>query len=327
MGVGGFKLRQTGLEPGSSPASGDCVVELHTRQTAKLAADLSNLMWGADAEGRTTFVSEALLKATGYDEDKLTGAPLAKLLTADDGAELSDDVAGQLLGGEPCLPLRLRTKDGATYRIAWERLPKRDRDGRIVEVMGVARELLPALDPDPLRDAQLDLLDAARTCIIGMRPDGTIAYVNRETECVLGAGRDGLVGRSYFELLAPTDGGTAWRNTKEHIEACLGAHDYETTVVAKSGRRVVMRWSSAPFRSGARPAPDLIFLFGIDVTDQRRRDREQRVRGESTTSRSSWRSTRRPSCAPTARTARSSRCSSPAPWAMRRIACRSGSRW
>ncbi|MBN1919408.1 MAG: PAS domain S-box protein [Verrucomicrobia bacterium] len=308
------------------------MVELHSQHTAKLAADLSNLMWGADAEGRTTFVSDALLKAAGYEEDTLTGGPLSSLLAGDDGAELSDDLAGQLLNSAHRLPLRLRTRDGATYRIAWDRLPKRDRDGQVTEIVGVARELLPALDPDPLRDAQLDLFDAARTCILGTRPDGAIVYANREAERVLGSascsveealsrragpapGRggddgqdapagayDSLVGRNYFELLAPPDGSTSrcvddasprragpapgrgdrgawWRNTKDHIEACLGTHDYETTLLGRNGRRVVMRWSSAPHRSNAGAAPDLVFLFGLDVTEQRRRERDERVRG------------------------------------------------
>ena len=302
MGDGRINLKPAPLRAGPASASRQCVVELHTKHTAKLVADLPTLMWGADTEGRTTFVSEALLRAAGYEEDELTGGPLSELLVGDDGAVLSGNVARQLLAGERRLPLRLRTRDGATYRIAWERLPKRDRDGRLIEVVGVARELLPALDTDPLRDAQLDLFDAARMCIIGMRPDGLIVYVNGETEDVLGstpcsgsasrcvdeaalrrvsrpgAAQGALVGRNYFALLAPSDDGAAWHSTKDHIEACLGAHDYETTILAGSGRRVVMRWSSAPFRPSAHSTPELIFLFGLDVTEERRREREEHAR-------------------------------------------------
>ncbi len=264
---------------------GHRVARFQAAQTAGLAVELSNLMWGADSEGRTTFVSDALLEAAGYERDELTGQPLSRLLTTEDGAPTPDQVVGQFLGGERRLPMTLLARDGSSFRITWEAMPRRDRNGRLVEVIGVAREVLPTPEADSMAEQQFELLDAARLCVIGMQTDGTIFFFNREAEATLGYGRGEVKGRNYFELFAPRDdSGRSWREIKEHVAACLEAREYESAVVAKDGRRLVLRWSSTPLqpgpkRTGARK-PDEVFIFGVDITEERRRKREARVRAD-----------------------------------------------
>jgi PAS domain S-box-containing protein len=134
----------------------------------------------------------------------------------------------------------------------------------------------------PMSRAQaLTLLDAARVCVIGMAADGTIFFFNREAERTLGYMRADVEGRNYFELFLPRDGGASCRDVGEHVAACLEARDYESAIVAKGGRRLHVRWSSAPVRAGLMRGDAArarsIFLFGQDVTDEERRTREQRV--------------------------------------------------
>jgi PAS domain S-box-containing protein len=126
----------------------------------------------------------------------------------------------------------------------------------------------------------LTLLDAARLCVIGMAGDGTIFFFNREAERTLGYTRAEVEGRNYFELFMPRgDDGVSWRGVRDHVAASLDARDYESTVVAKGGRRRRLCWSSAPIRSGPSRA-GRVFVFGLDVTDEERRTREQRVVAE-----------------------------------------------
>jgi len=284
MSGSNLNLRARAQERPAVGNLGRRVARLHTAQTTGLAVELSKLMWGADPEGRTTFVSQELLETAGYERDELTGHPLSCLLALEDD-EAADNVVGRFVGGQQRMPMTLRARDGSTYRVAWEPVPRRDRSGRLIEVIGVAREILPTPEPTRGDEQQLELLEAARACVIGMEPDGTIFFFNREAEATFGYERDEVEGRNYFELFVPRDdGGASWHEIKEHVAACLAAHDYESTVLAKDGRPLTVRWASAPMRPDparrSEQEPGRLFIFGVDVTEARERERQDRVLAE-----------------------------------------------
>ncbi len=281
MSGSNLNLRARAQERPAVGNLGRRVARLHTAQTTGLAVELSKLMWGADPEGRTTFVTQELLETAGYERDELTGHPLSRLLALEDD-EAADNVVGRFVGGQQQMPMTLRARDGSTYRVAWQPVPRRDSSGRLVEVIGVAREILPTPEPTRGDEQQLELLDAARVCVIGMEADGTIFFFNREAEATFGYRREEVEGRNYFELFVPRDdGGASWREIKEHVAACLAAHDYESTVLAKDGRRLTIQWSSAPLRTSKEPVqPERLFVFGVDMTEARERERQDRVLAE-----------------------------------------------
>ncbi|HYC33929.1 MAG TPA: PAS domain S-box protein, partial [Gemmatimonadales bacterium] len=107
-----------------------------------LVEDSSDLIWALDHEGRFTFVNRAAARILGYRPEELVGLPFTDI-QASEVAKADAETFGRLLAGEAISnyeTVRL-AKDGSPVVLSISAVPYRAEDGRVVGVIGTARDL------------------------------------------------------------------------------------------------------------------------------------------------------------------------------------------
>lgn len=230
------------------------------RDEARMAALLRatpDAVVGIDRDGRIVFVNESCERMFGYQAQELIGQP-ARTLFVDEEQQAMIGLRARLFA-DPALratthtiATRMRRKDGSVLAgettISW----LDDPEGLLM--IAATRDLT------ALRRAESKLhgvLEAIPEAITGISPDGRIILVNQATERLLGRSRDGLLGRSYTELL-PDD---ALETADQAITQALADPDPEprrtvyVDVIRADGTRVTTENSVVRFTAeGGEPA-------------------------------------------------------------------------
>ncbi len=127
------------------------------------------------------------------------------------------------------------------------------------------------------------VIEAASVMIVGLDRNGRITLVNLATELATGYSRTELLGRNWFELVAPRAELPAvlemherWQRGETDMPA-----DYTNEIVAKSGARRTISWRNVVLQQDGAPSGTL--SYGIDVTErlaaeQALRESEERLR-------------------------------------------------
>ena len=205
------------------------IMELLQRSEEKyrnLVEEVSDVVYAADREGLTTYVSPAAKRIYGYEPESLVGRGFVGLLHPDDVALVTGALSEALLGRRDAVDHRLLAADGT---VRWVRNQVRliIDGGEVVGIRGVlvditrrhqAEEALQqfaaSLEQQVAeRTESLTLLsqrfqllaDNASDMLCHMGMDGLALYVSPAHERVLGYRSEDLVGRQLFDLVHPED--------------------------------------------------------------------------------------------------------------------------
>ncbi|SDE86820.1 PAS domain S-box-containing protein [Sphingomonas carotinifaciens] len=215
----------------------------------RLWAISQDLLLVCTFEGIITAVNPSATRMLGWAETELVGQPLSAFLHPDDLASTAAEVA-TLSDGVTTMAFenRYRTKAGDYRLLAWTAVPSAGRIhavGRdITEERRLARDRERIWTLSPVLKV---VTDAA----------GIITNVNPSWTATLGWTHAESVGRRSTDFMEDDEG--SWRERVRILSAGQALHDYRTTLIAKSGERRLIRWTTVP-EGGT------FYGFGHDVT-------------------------------------------------------------
>jgi PAS domain S-box-containing protein len=164
-------------------------------------------------EGRFLSFNPALRALTGWSEEDWVGREFAGLLHPDDLAACFAAFEAALRGEmAPTIPHRLKRRDGSWLAAETTPAPLL-RDGRVVGVLGVVRDVTDRVRADVARrESELryqHLVDAAQEIILTVDPVGRFTSINPAFQRLTGWRKEEWIGRPFHEIVHGDDLGVA----------------------------------------------------------------------------------------------------------------------
>ena len=229
----------------------------------------------SDDRGRIIFANLQAAKVFGYSRGELVGASIELLLPerfrhahVDHRADFLSDPSARPMGAG--LDLLARRKDGGEFPVDISLSPITTEDGLLVmsvirdvtnrkrredEIRRLNRELEVGITE---RTAELaserrlfrDYLDVAGVMIVALRPDGTVALINKRGCEVLGYREEEIVGKDWFETVLPD---RIRNEVKAVFEQLVSGHKefveyYRNQIMTKQGIERTIVWHNSLVR-------------------------------------------------------------------------------
>ncbi len=250
---------------------------------ARALADASQGLILVDASGNVVWANRAGERAAGLDRPLATGEYLFERLTeparlrlaslmelAASGAwaaeEIEFDPEGEQSRMQHVLVDSVTLGGGRAFIIAMRGLTERDR---LVDLL--RRE----------KDFTRSLLEAANACVLGLDLQGRTILFNRVFQDVSDYRLADVLGRDAMEILVPEPGRSDWRDA--HLRALSGVAvtDRDFTLRSRRGELRTLCLSAGRINDANGAARGVLWT-GRDVTAERRRESDLRIREEST---------------------------------------------
>ena len=189
----------------------------------------------------------------GYTADEAVGQHITLLIPPDHRQEEAMNLE-RLRRGEQVEhfeTVRIR-KDGTKLDVSLTISPVRNREGRVVGVSRVARDITQQKQAErALRASEerfREIVETTPECVKLVAPDGTLLHMNSSGLTLVGADcADAVVGKSVYDLIEPKDR-DRFRAFNERI--CRGEKgSLEFDIVGLSGERRHMETHAAPLRN------------------------------------------------------------------------------
>jgi formate hydrogenlyase transcriptional activator len=246
-------------------------VEERMRLMAQATQSANDCICIADTDGYLLYVNDAFLRTYEYDERELLGQHIGLLRSGDDPSDILERVAeaSQREGwrGE----LWNRSKGGRVFSISLTTAPVRDKSGRIIAIVGVARDITrEKLAEQALRASEEKFekaFKASPDCIaITETGRGEVIEINDSFERMTGYSRQEILGRAGGTLGLFVD--PAFReNILRQMREKGAVHDLEYQIRRKSGEIATILASAESIEIGGRPC---FLSVNRDVTERKR---------------------------------------------------------
>ncbi len=210
-----------------------------------LTDNIVDIVWTADLNFHTTYVSPSIKKELGFSPDERKRQRLDEMATPDSvrgileilQQEFERDARGN---GDPeraaTLEVEYYRKDGSTVWMENLVRPIRGPSGAIEGLLGVARDITDRKRAEAaLRESEEEfrtLFELSRDAITLIRPDGTFIDVNQAWLDLVGYCRDDLSSFNAVDLYADPDGR---KHFLERIARAGTLLDYEVQFKSKDG--------------------------------------------------------------------------------------------
>jgi len=253
----------------------------------RLAVDASpNCVFMKDSEGRYRLVNPALGLVFGCSPASVIGRTDAELaasgvLAPETAEAFARNDRAVLESGAPATFLEpVRAPEGRTRWFQTVKIPLGASKG-LDGILGLAAEVTELKEAEEAlareRDTARAYLDLAGTLIVAIRPDETVAMVNRAASEALGWPRDEIVGKNWFDNFIPASRREETRGVFKKILAgdleAVGRH--ENPILTRSGTTRVIAWHNTLLRDPDGRVEGTLSA-GLDVTDMRRLERRLR---------------------------------------------------
>jgi PAS domain S-box-containing protein len=163
-----------------------------------------------DAQGRATFLNPVAEALTGWPRPEAIGRPIGevfKIVNAGSRQTVEDPVTRVLREGR-VVGLANHTlllgRDGVEHPIDDSGAPIRDRDGAIIGVVMVFRDIAERVAAEALLERYQLLSENARDIILFIRADGRIVEANHAALAAYGYTRAELLSMTIYDLRDPT---------------------------------------------------------------------------------------------------------------------------
>lgn len=231
--------------------------------------DLGAALWEWDLPGREFFVSELILKASGYTQDQLNGSPeeVLELVHPEDRTEVRRSILGLVMGraNETTLETRVRYRSGDFHWINTRIIVSHNPDGRVRRLVGSFSDITGRMVAEEERD-RLFNLSIDMLAVWGF--DGKLQQVNPAWVRVLGWSRDDLMDRPLLFFVHPED----QEKTREAFEAIFQGAPIEELDMGfrcRNGSYLWLSWSSFPY-----PDRQVVFSVVKDITHNKTAERK-----------------------------------------------------
>jgi len=242
---------------------------VESSEDAILSKNLDGIVESCNARAEETF---------GYTAAELVGQSIRLLIPADRQAE-EDEILARIRRGERIEHFETVrvAKGGRLIDVSLSVSPIRDREGRIVGVAKLARDITEhkrlARELEAQREWFRVTLASIGDAVIACDPDGRVTYMNEPAQAVTGWTLNEAIGRPLVDVFhivnektrKPVDNPTAMVLRSGHIVG-LANH---TVLIDRHGVERPIADSAAPIRSADDRIVGVVLVFR-DVTEERR---------------------------------------------------------
>jgi PAS domain S-box-containing protein len=209
------------------------------------------------AEGVILYANAAFANMVGLPAERLRGMVLMELVD-----EPRDQRTAHLLTAHGGRDVRLRTKLGEPHDAYISSAPMtlEDKEVHCVIVIDLTRQ--------ELRRRHEAIVNSSADAIYSLSLDGTIATWNQAAERLYGYTSQEVIGRKVDILFPPQEPGSDPPSAR--LLAAKRPQHYETVRITKSGKRIEVAISVAPFSDG-----DTLEGFSVIARDIGERNRTQ----------------------------------------------------
>lgn len=177
-------------------------------QVAAIVDSSVDAIIGADLDGVITSWNHGAERIFGYSPEQIIGQSIRRLSPADH--EEQDERLARAARGESSPPyeaVRIR-QDGRPIDVALTKSPVRAKDGSVVGIALIARDIT---DAKRFADALGAIVESTTDAFISIDTDGNVTEWNHRAETMFGWQRGEVLGRDLTEFVVPERSRTAHR--------------------------------------------------------------------------------------------------------------------
>jgi PAS domain S-box-containing protein len=223
-------------------------------------------------DGTILWANDAELRMLGYSRDEYVGRKIGEFHV--DEETISDFLVRLLRGETLCgRAARLRCKDGSVKFVAVSSNGM-FRDGEFIHTRCFTRDVTLQRQAEEAQARLAAIVESSDDAIISKTLDGTITSWNAAAERMYGYGASETIGHSVLMIVPPELHGEE-EAFLDRIRAGKRIEHYQTTRLAKSGRRVDVSLTISPVRdAGGRVigASKIARDVSAQIDAQRRKD-------------------------------------------------------
>ncbi len=248
------------------------------RSYLDIFANVSDLIYRTDRDGRVTFVSPSVEALLGYTQEEMLGRVFREAIHAD--PDHWEKLQGRLkeTGQVHNFELQLRHKDGALRWVWINAHFSLDANGGLLGIEGILRDITPHIQTEQaLRDSKEQLQSIIKdlpALVCRNRPDGTILFVNHAYCEYFGMTQEQLVGANFYDLI-PEDERALVRGNLAQLSADRPLMVHEHRVCAADGSIRYHRWTNRAICDDHREVV-MMQAYGEDVTERKRTEQALR---------------------------------------------------
>ncbi len=262
---------QLSAEPGSKRAL-----------LAAIINELPELVYAKDTGGRFLAANDAVALDVGLERAAdLIGKTDFDLFPLDVAQGFFDVEQHIIASGEPMIDMEERRTDaaGAPKWMLTTKMPMRDDHGKIVGLIGVARDIterkLAEQDWKTERALYRAMIDQVPDYLFVKDSDSRFVVVNRAVAADLGLQPDDLMGKTDFELHRRELAGKFFADEQKVISTGEPLLNLEEFVINPSGKKQWLSTSKVPLRDEAN---EIIGIVGICRNINERKHAEDQIR-------------------------------------------------
>jgi PAS domain S-box-containing protein len=247
--------------------------EEQIRLLADAVQSIQEMVTIKDRQNRLVFVNRAFVKTCGYTETEVLGRTPEFLYSANNSPGLCQEVYEQTLRGGWTGEMLNRRKDGSDFPISLSTAPIKDGDGRVLNLIGVARDVTERKRVEAeLKDSEekfRTLFEAAPIAAALQSADGTYLQVNAAYERMVGYTDKELQNLGNEHITHPGDHGESRRLVGELRAGLREGYTREKRYWAKGGRLV---WAHTAVSAVRDEAGGLRYIVSMveDITQRKR---------------------------------------------------------
>jgi PAS domain S-box-containing protein len=258
-----------------------------------LVQTIPDLVWLKDPDGVYLACNPMFERLYGVEEAAIVGKTDYDFVEPDLADFFREKDRAACDAGKPCINEEWLTFAENGYRGLFEtvKTPMFDSEGRLVGVLGVARDITQAREAqDALRESEAKyrrLFETMTQGVVYQDADGRIVSANPAAERILGLGWKGMRGRTSTDLrwrAIHEDGSdfpgeaypakVALRTGREVRDIVMGVHN------PRKGSRVWINVNAVPeFRPG-ETLPYRVYTTFEDITGRKRVEQRERMRAD-----------------------------------------------
>jgi PAS domain S-box-containing protein len=251
----------------------------------QLIDEARDVIFTVSTEGRITSLNPSFDVFIGWPRSEWIGRPYEELLAEDDRERARDQFA-RIAHGETLRALRLRmhTRHGELLVVEMNISPE-VRDGRVVGLLGIARDMTEEQRADDILKASEQrlraLIENSSDAIALSNAEGIVTYASPSSFRLLGYTPEELVGRPSIQLLHAQDREHLLKQLAHVLQHPEKPFTIQYRLVHKDGS---LRWIEAVVRNMlADPTVQAVVSNYRDITERKRTETELKRYAENTT--------------------------------------------
>ena len=268
----GIAILGGALQTARRRAEADADEAARQRERSQITlASIGDAVLVTDAEGRVTSLNPVAEALTGWSAAEAVGQPLPSVfrIVNEETRRSVENPALRALREGAVVGLANHTllisKDGTERPIDDSAAPIRDRDGRVVGVVLVFRDVSDRKRSEAearrAGERARTILESITDAFFALDRDWRFTYVNRQAEALLGRSREDLLGKSLWEEYPETLGNEIERYYRRGMEGGESL-TFENFFPPHD------RW----YENHHYPSPDGLSVYFRDVTERRRHE-------------------------------------------------------